>query len=130
VLQKTWMAIGFILYLSIALVLPVVTRLLGVYSDQPSTWPRLAIPLAMIPFLMGFAQKLFGGMWRLMLGSPAIILLTLAIFSLVEDLVKKTDYLTQDLIFWPILIACYVGFSYLGKRTRDRLTVTSEAPKL
>lgn len=123
------MAIGLILYLSIALVLPVVTRLLGVYSDMPSTWPRLAIPLVMIPFLMGFAQKLFGGLWRLMLGLPAIILLTLAIFSVVEDVMKKTDYLTEDLIFWPTLIACYIGFSYLGKLTRDRLAVTGQTTK-
>ncbi len=116
------MAFGFLIYLSIAIVLPVVTRLLGVYSDEPVTWPRLVVPMLMIPFLMGYAQKLFGGMWRIMLWCPAVVMLAIAIMAIVDDLTKTTEsYLKQDLVFWPSMIVCYLAFSYLGKLTRDRL---------
>ena len=119
-MKNVWLAVGLVLYLVIAVCLPVIVPLLGIYSDVPSTYPRLVIPLIGLPFLMGYAARLFGGPWRLLLWCPAVIMLALAIFSILDGL-KKREYLAQDLIFWPILIACYLVFSYLGKRTRDRL---------
>ena len=121
-IRHAWTAFGFLVYLSIAFILPVVTRLLGVYSDEPLTWFRLIVPMVMIPFLMGYAQVLFGGIWRLMLWSPAVVMLAISVFAIVDDL-TRADYLKQDLVFWPTMIASYLAFSYLGKLTRDRLTV-------
>jgi hypothetical protein len=126
VLRKVWTAVGYLVYLSIAFVLPVITRILGVFSDVPSTWPRLAVPLVMVPFLMGFAQALFGGAWRLMLWLPAAVMFVIAVIAIIDDF-SKTDFLKPDLIFWPVMMLCYLAFSYLGKITRDRLTVSTTA---
>ena len=120
-LRNIWTSFGFLIYLSIAIVLPVVTRLLGVFSDVPETWLRLVVPLVMIPFLMGYAQALFGGAWRLMLWLPAALMLGLSVVAVIDDL-RKTEFLKADLVFWPTMIICYTGFSYLGKQTRDRLS--------
>lgn len=125
--KKAWMAIGFVLYLAIAFVLPVSVQLLGIFSDQPITYPRLAIPLFLVPFLLGFAQRAFLMPWRLQLWCPAVIMLGLSVFSIIEGLSRR-EYLAQDLVFWPMLIGCYLGFSYVGKITRDRTVMSSERP--
>jgi hypothetical protein len=119
-LRNVWMATGLIVYLAIALFLPVTVRVLEIFSDIPSTWPRLLIPFLFIPFLMGFAQALFLVPWRLLLWSPAVVMAALAVFSIVDDL-KRPEFLSQDLIFWPVLLVCYLICSWLGKYTRERM---------
>jgi hypothetical protein len=119
-LKKIWMATGFILYLAIAVLLPVTVQLLGVFSDVPESWVRLIIPLIFIPFLMGFAQPLFLLPWRAHLLAPAVVMLIISVFS-ITDGVKNHEFLTQDLIFWPTMIVTYLIFSRLGLLVEKRL---------
>jgi len=118
--DKLKMAFGIVLYLSIALLLPITVRLFGVYSDQPLTYPHLAVPFIMIPYIMGISYRMFRAPWRLLLWCPAVIMLALTVLSIIDG-VMKHQFLEQDLIFWPLLIGSYLSFSYIGKRTRDRM---------
>ena len=123
VFKKIWMAIGLLLYIAIAIILPITVPLMGVFSDAPETWVRLLIPLIMIPFLMGYAQPLFLMPWKIQLWTPGALYLMIAITSVVDS-VRTHTFLIQDLIFWPLMIAAYLAMSYAGLRVRNAIQVT------
>lgn len=110
--------VGLLVFLVIALLIPMTAPALGVFSNVPSTWPRLVVPFCAMPFFIGLSLPLFGPHRRLLFWAPELTLAVVAMFAILDSLTRN-HFLAQNLIFYGLLLVTYPLFAYAGLRFRE-----------